>query len=301
MKTAKMHFSSEEEIRKYVDECEAAYRAEVSAACAYAAAGGSIITLAGPTCSGKTTTALILDGDFLAMGKTLHTISIDDFYFDRDFLIERSKAKGEGVDYDSPSTIDLALFGKVVADIEDGGTVTLPRFDFKTGTRVSMETIDITDGDVFLFEGIQAVYPELTRHLAGHNFTSLFISVEQPLLCGSVIFDTRELRFMRRLVRDARTRGAGAEFTCSLWDSVTANEDLHIYPNLGNVHCRIDSLLPYEVSVIKPFVLALLETLSPESAYRAQADALREKLKDVPVIDAKFVPRDSVFREFIGE
>lgn len=301
MKTAKMHFSSEEEIRKYVDECEAVYRAEVSAACACAAAGGSIITLAGPTCSGKTTTALILDDDFLAMGKTLHTVSIDDFYFDRDFLVERSKAMGVPVDYDSPSTIDLALFGKVIEDIEDGGTVTLPKFDFKSGTRVSMETIDITSGDVFLFEGIQAVYPELTKYLAGHSYTSLFISVEQPLVCGDVTFDPRELRFMRRLVRDARTRNASAEFTCSLWAGVTANEDTHIYPNLGNVHRRIDSLLPYEVSVIKPFVTALLDTIPSDSVYRAQAEALREKLKDVPVIDAKFVPDGSVFREFIGE
>ena len=301
MKQAKLHFSSEEEIISYVNACESEYRASVKAACDIAEAGGSIITLAGPTCSGKTTTARILDDEFLKRGKELHTISIDDFYFDRDELQRRAKERGEPLDYDSPSTIDLALFGEVVEQIEAKGTVLLPKFDFKSGRRAAMEEITVTDGDVFLFEGIQAVYPELTKYLAAHSFTSLFISVEQPLDCGGTVFEPRELRFMRRLVRDARTRGASAEFTYSLWGGVVANEEKHIYPNLCGVHRRIDSLLPYEVSVIKPYVLALLDTLPPSSAFLHDANALRDDLQHVPTIDAKYVPAGSVFREFIGE
>ena len=296
-----MHFSSDEEIRAYVQTCEDAYRADVKAACAFAVAGGHIITLAGPTCSGKSTTALILDAAFLEHGKELHTVSIDDFYFDRDVLEERSRAKGEPVDYDSPSTIDLAFFAEVIWQIENGGRVTLPKFDFKSGTRSGTQTISVTAGDYFVFEGIQAVYPELTAHLDGHAYTSLFISVEQPLVCGDVTFLPREIRFMRRLVRDARARNASAEFTFSLWESVVANEEKHIYPNLQGVHRRIDSLLPYEVSVIKPFVLSLLDTVAKDSPHFAAAEELRTKLKEIPVIAAEFVPADSVFREFIGE
>lgn len=301
MKQAKLHFSSEEDIISYVNACEAEYRASVQAACDIAEAGGSIITLAGPTCSGKTTTARILDDEFLKRGKALHSISIDDFYFDRDELQRRAKERGEPLDYDSPSTIDLALFGEVIEQIESKGKVLLPKFDFKSGKRAAMEGITVTDGDVFLFEGIQAVYPALTKYLAAHSFTSLFISVEQPLDCGGTVFAPRQLRFLRRLVRDARTRGATAEFTYSLWNGVVANEDKHIYPNLCGVHCRMDSLLPYEVSVIKPYVLALLDTLPGDSAYVADANALREKLQNIPAIDAKYVPAGSVFREFIGE
>lgn len=301
LKQAKLHFSSEAEIQAYVNDCEAEYFAEVKAACETAAAGGSIITLAGPTCSGKTTTARILDDEFLKLGKELHTISIDDFYFDRDVLAERARKRGEPLDYDSPSTIDLALFGEVIEQIEAKGRIRLPKFDFKSGRRAASEEITVTDGDVFLFEGIQAVYPELTKYLAAHSFTSLFISVEQPLDCGGAVFAPRELRFMRRLVRDARTRGATAEFTCSLWAGVVANEEKHIYPNLGGVDCRIDSLLAYEVSVIKPYVLDLLDTLPSDSAYLGEACILREKLKHVPIIDEKYVPAGSVFREFIGE
>ncbi len=288
-------------MQAYVAACETEYRAEVEAAVETAAAGSSIITLAGPTCSGKTTTARILDAAFLARGKELHTISIDDFYFDCDSLVRRSAARGVPLDYDSPSTIDLALFGEVIEQIEKKGRVLLPKFDFKTGRRVAMEEITVTDGDVFLFEGIQAVYPELTRYLSAHGFTSLFISVEQPLDCGGTVFAPQTIRLMRRLVRDARTRGATAEFTYSLWDGVIANEEKHIYPNLAGVHCRMDSLLGYEVSVIKPYVLELLDTLPTDSAYFSRADALRRALQNIPTMDARYVPAGSVFREFIGE
>lgn len=301
MKQAKLNFSSDEEIKKYVDECERKYLDDVKAACSFAAAGGKIITLCGPTCSGKTTTARILDMDFKNLGKELHTISIDDFYFDREVLAARAAERGKSLDYDSPSTIDLELFGKVVEDIDDGGKVTLPKFDFKEGKRVSMENIFVTDDDVFLFEGIQAVYPELTGYLRSHSYTSLFISVEEGVQCGKDEFAPRELRLLRRLVRDARTRGADAEFTLSLWESVCRNEDEHIYPNIGGCHCRIDSSFAYEVSVIKPFVLPLLESVVPSSRYKEQATALANKLEGIPTIDAKFIPDGSVFREFIGE
>lgn len=300
MKQAKTQFSSEEEIRRYVAECEAEYLEYVYTAREYAR-HSHVITLAGPTCSGKTTTARILDAEFGRLGKTLHTVSIDDFYFDRDVLEARARESGTPLDYDSPATIDLDLFGRVIADIEDGGTVTLPRFDFQTGKRTGFETIEMTEGDVFLFEGIQAVYPALTQYLSGHRYVSLFISVENGLTYGDVAFAPAELRFMRRLVRDARTRGATAEFTFSLWGGVLANEKAHIYPNLGNVDYPIDSVLPYEVSVIKNDVLALLDTLPAGSAWFSEAVALRKKLKDIPVIDKKYVPADSVFREFIGE
>ena len=300
MKQAKVSFSSEAEIRNYVNECEAEYLADVQAACATAAAGGSIITLAGPTCSGKTTTARILDDAFAQRGKELHTVSIDDFYFDREVLAERSRKRGEPLDYDSPDTIDLALFGEVIGKIEARGTVRVPRFDFQVGKRVGFTEFSSDADDIFLFEGIQAVYPAFTKYLALHCLTWLFISVERSIECGGALFAPRELRFMRRLVRDARTRGATAEFTYSLWGGVTANEDAHIYPNLAGVHYRIDSTLAYEVSVLKPYVLTLLDTIAPDSAYFADAEALRRKLTHVPVMDAKYVPEGSVFREFIG-
>lgn len=289
------------EIQSFISKCESSYLADVKKACTLAASGGKIITLCGPTCSGKTTTAKILDDEFKALGKELHAISIDDFYFDRAFLAERSRKNGVPLDYDSPSTIDLDLFAKVIEDIENGGKVLLPKFDFKVGRRTGFEEINVTPGDIFLFEGIQAVYPELTKYLKGHDYTSLFISVAEPLTCCEQEFSAILLRLMRRIVRDARTRGASVEFTLSLWDGVIENENKNIYPNLDKTDFRIDSLMAYEAAVIKPYILPLLDSVPNESRYKAAAKEIAGKFENIPVIDSKFIPENSVFREFIGE
>ncbi len=301
MKTAKIHFSSEEEIKRYVDGCEATYLSDVAKACEAAlGSGSSIITLAGPSCSGKTTTSAILDREFLKIGKTLHAVSIDDFYIDRDVLDARCRRLGIPLDYDSPSTIDFDLFGRVIEQIEKRGKVTIPRFDFKIGRRCGYYDIDCTDGDVFLFEGIQAVYSEFTSHLDTHPYTSLFISVGDKISYGDTVFGQRTLRFFRRLVRDFRTRNTSAKRTFSLWEGVCNNEDVHIFPNLTEQHIYIDSSMPYEVSVIKPFVMPLLLGIEESSPYFETAKGLLDRLENIPVIDEKYVPSGSVFREFIG-
>ena len=301
MKTAKLCFSSEEEIKNYVNECENGYLDGVKAAFESSLqSGSSILTLSGPTCSGKTTTSLILDREFEKIGKTLHTVSIDDFYFDRDLLDARCKEKGIPLDYDSPSTIDFDLFGNAIEQIEKRGKVTLPSFDFKSGKRAGYYTIDSTDGDVFLFEGIQAVYPEFISHLSGHAYTPMFISVASKVAYGDEVFGQRILRFFRRLVRDLRERNTSAEKTFLIWDGVCKNEDENIFPNLTDSHIYIDSSMAYEVSVIKPFLVPLLCGIAEDSVYYEKAQKLLERLSGIPVIDEKYLPRESVFREFIG-
>ncbi len=297
----KLEFSSEKEVAEFVLNCEKRYLDDVKKACEKALAGGRIITLCGPTCSGKTTTALILDDEFKKRGKELHTISIDDFYFDREYLVACSLKNGTPLDYDSPATIDIELFAKVVDEIESCDRVKLPKFDFKSGSRQGFEEINITEGDIFLFEGIQAVYPSLTKYLAGHDYTSLFISVEESIVLNGVEFEPRELRFMRRLVRDARTRGASAEFTFSLWEGVVQNEIKNIYSNLDGIDFEINSSMGYEVSVIKPYVLPLLLGIGEDSEYFHRARTLIEKLEGIPNINSELVPDTSVFREFIGK
>ena len=301
MNVDKLDFTSKSAVADFVNGCEERYLADVKKACDVALGGGKIITLCGPTCSGKTTTALILDDEFKACGKELHTISIDDFYFDKEYLISRSLEKGIPLDYDSPYTIDVELFASSLEQICSLDKVRLPKFDFKTGSRSGFEEISLTDGDIFLFEGIQAVYPNITKHLAGHNYTSIFISVADDVCIDGALFTAREIRFMRRLVRDARARGATAEFTFSLWESVVKNEIENIYPNLSGVDFSINSAMGYEPCVIKPYVLPLLYEIKAESAFYARARALIEKLENIPQIDSEFISDDSVFREFIGK
>lgn len=301
MREAKLRFDSDEEIKRYIADCEARFACQLEAAGRYAVTHGrDILTLCGPTCSGKTTAAALLGKTFADMGRRLHVVSIDNFYYSREYLRLRSLRQGKGVDYDSPDTIDIDCFANAVRAIAARGRVELPVYDFKEGRRTSALQIECTKEDVFLFEGIQAVYPALTKYLAPYGYCSLFISVEQSLLAGTTIFDPREIRFLRRLVRDFQFRGAGAQFTFSLWPSVCKNEDEHIYPNLSGCHFRIDSLMPYEIQVIKPYVLSVLSDLSVMGEYKNQADRILHKLSAVESIDERFVPQNSVFREFIG-
>lgn len=301
MKQAEIRFRDTAEAAAYIAACEAAFEGRLRTVCRDAAAGGRrILTLAGPSCSGKTTTAEMLKQEFAAIGKHLHTISIDDFYYDRDVLVARSRARGGEIDYDSPETVDVPRFAAVVREITNEPVAGVPRFSFREGRRTGMRQIACTPSDAFLFEGIQAVYPELTRYLAGSPYEALFISVESAIDVGGIVFDPREVRFLRRLVRDYKFRASDAENTYTIWQSVLDNEDTHIYPNVAPDVTRIDSALAYEVQVIKPFVLEVLDTLPAGSRFAADATALRAKLASIAPIPADLVPKNSVFREFIG-
>ena len=301
MKQAETRFRDMAAAAAYIAVCEASFENRLRAVCREAAAGGRrILTLAGPSCSGKTTTAEMLKQEFAAIGKHLHTISIDDFYYDRDVLIARSRARGGEIDYDSPETVDVPRFAAVVREITSEPVACVPRFSFREGRRTGMRQIACTPSDAFLFEGIQAVYPELTRYLAGSPYEALFISVESAIEVGGTVFEPREVRFLRRLVRDYKFRATDAENTYTIWQSVLDNENGHIYPNIAPDVTRIDSALAYEVQVIKPFVLEVLDTLPPDSRFAADAAALRAKLAPIAPIPADLVPKNSVFRVFIG-
>ena len=301
MKQAETRFRDMAAAAAYIAVCEASFENRLRAVCREAAAGGRrILTLAGPSCSGKTTTAEMLKQEFAAIGKHLHTISIDDFYYDRDVLIARSRARGGEIDYDSPETVDVPRFAAVVREITSEPVACVPRFSFREGRRTGMRQIACTPSDAFLFEGIQAVYPELTRYLAGSPYEALFISVESAIEVGGTVFEPREVRFLRRLVRDYKFRATDAENTYTIWQCVLDNENGHIYPNIAPEGTRSDSALAYEVQVIKPFVLEVLDTLPPDSRFAADAAALRAKLAPIAPIPADLVPKNSVFREFIG-
>ena len=121
-----------------------------------------IVRLFGPTCSGKTTAAEILISIFESFGKKAHVISIDDFFYSRDELLRRSREKGvDGIDYDSPDTIDLEMLGKFTEEIFESSVVHCPIFDFKVGECVGYRELSIDENDIFIFEVIQANYPNV--------------------------------------------------------------------------------------------------------------------------------------------
>ena len=299
---ARTVFDGEADKRAYVAECEAGYEAALDEAVrrVLAVPDCRIVTLSGPTCSGKTTTARKLISEFSDAGRRVHVVSIDDFYLDRSLLIERANEAGTPIDFDSPTTIDMETFGEAVAAILSGKPARIPHFDFPSGRRTAMETVEPDGHDVYIFEGIQAIYPEVTACFAGHSYVSVAAFAERGILLGDLTIDRTKLRLLRRLVRDYNFRGASPVFTLGLWESVRANEERHILPYMDRVDIRIDSTLAYEISALKPYLAPLLSTLPAEHSFRPCADAILGTLSRIDEISKTYIPKTSVYREFLG-
>lgn len=260
--------------------------------------GCRIITLSGPTCSGKTTTAnklirLITDAGFHAV-----VMSIDDFFLDR---TRTNSIEGEMPDYDSVKAIDLEEFGLCVKGLVSGKPTLIPHYDFVTGMRDSYTEYYPTDRDIFVFEGIQAVYPEVVAFL-GDSYKSIFIHVDEEVNADGVSLSRHEIRLCRRVIRDYRFRNAHPEFTLYLWENVRANEEASIYPNAGACDVYINSFLPYELFFLAKNGLPILESVPKDSPYRDEAEELAAKLRHFinPYFEESMIPENSVFREFIG-
>jgi len=257
--------------------------------------GNRIITLSGPTCSGKTTTAAMLVREIESSGMRANVISIDDFYLD-----DLHTREGE-LDFDSVNTIDLDCLADVTEKLLRGERVNIPHFDFKVGRRTSYTELVPREDDIYVFEGIQAVYPEVTK-LLGDRYTSVFICVRDDVMFNGVYFSSHEIRLLRRIVRDALFRNTPPEETFAYWDSVRENEEENIFPNAENPHISIDSFLLYELFISAPIVLDMMSGAKLTEEHRGLANSLMIRLCkiDGSMFDTSIIPDCSVFREFIG-
>lgn len=295
-------FADETEKKAFVALCEAEFRTRLHKIASAAADRKDLhfITLAGPTCSGKTTTAGILIEKLESIGRRVVVISIDDFFYDRAHLFAEAQRSGIPFDMDSVRAIDLDALRAFVSDLLAGKPSVLPRFDFHEGKRKVGDTVIPHPEDIYLFEGIQAVYPEVTALFPRHAVLSLYISVEETVVTPDGRWLPREIRLLRRLLRDSKFRNTDAETTFSHWGSVVRNEIANIEPYKNACDHRIDSAMPYELCVMKEPLTALLASVSEGHDHAVAARLLFEKLSRLPTFDETYVPADSVLREFIG-
>jgi len=275
-----------EEARRTVETAEADFEARLVALSAAvsrecAEDGIRILRLTGPTCSGKTTFSKKLTDGFAAFGRNVHTVSIDNFYRPREFLIERSKQLGlDKVDYDSIDTIDFDALSECVREIFTDDETLIPVFDFNAGKAVGFEHISYESGEMFIFEGIQAIYPEVTGLFSHYNYVSVFICAIEPLICNGKLFEPNEIRLLRRLVRDYKFRGSSPERTFEMWDGVRENEDINIFPYVGECNIKINSTLPYEINVLAPHLRKILSLVEPGSRYYGSARDILSKIEE---------------------
>ena len=300
MKTIPCTIRTTEEAQAYVDLCETRYTERIEEALASILTGEpvGIVALAGPTCSGKTTTAAKLTRRIEEAGRRAVVMSIDDFFKDR---ADRNVVDGESPDYDSAAAIDLHYFEAFMKRLNAGLPVLVPHYDFTATGRTAYNEYYPHPDDIYVFEGIQAVYPEVTR-LFGARYFTIFMNVKEDVSCGDSALNRDELRLLRRIVRDYRFRGATPEFTLHLWEGVRANELNNIFPNAKKRDLTLDSFLDYEPFFLARYAVPLLRTVPAGSRYRDEAEDLAARLAafDCPLVEERMIPQNSVFREFIG-
>ena len=303
MKQIRTVFQNEEEKRAFVLEGDLAFGERVLSSVTRLILNDPvrIMTVSGPSCSGKTTTAELICQALRENGKKVHVISLDNFFLSRSFLLKRAALNGTKIDFDSPDTLDFDALTEVTEAAFSGKPVLVPVFNFKTGERDGVTDFGIPSvDDVYLFEGIQAVYPEVTTLFGRHPFRSVFLSVGEDAKYGNTVFLREEIRFLRRLVRDRRYRGAAPEFTFRIWDSVRENERKHIFPNADKCDLQLTTYLPYELNMIRDEAYACLDTIGKGTDYYKTAKKLQRKLEPLPSISSAYLSETSLYHEFLG-
>lgn len=261
-----------------------------------------VLRLIGPTCAGKTTAAAMLKKRFLDYGKHLHLVSIDDFYFDTERLREMSREKGiDGIDYDSPDTIDTDALDRFVTEIFTEDRSHCPVFDFNVGKRTGYKEFKCGDEDIFLFEGIQVLYPAVSEifEKTGHTTVEIYIAPQSSIEIGGSVFEPNEIRLMRRIVRDRNFRGSEADFTLRLWSSVRENEEKNIFPFVKNCKYSIDSTMPYEIGILKPYLKNALENMPEDNEFSEQRAQMLQKIRGVLTLPDTLIPEGSIYKEFV--
>ena len=260
-----------------------------------------MVMLAGPSSSGKTTSAHRLATQLRVHGKRPILISLDDYYRDRDTILPGPDGK---VDLEHINTIDTDLFAHHVEMLMKGETVYLPRFNFVSGKREQSDrALTMDESTVFVVEGLHALNPILLPQGIDENKVfRMYVTPMLPLnLDDHNRIPTSMLRLLRRIVRDYQTRGASVEHTLSMWDSVRRGEKLWIFPFQENADLIFNSSTLYELSVLKHRIFPLLNAVQPEENCYEDVRGLVKILNYILECDPEDeIPPTSVVREFIG-
>lgn len=257
-----------------------------------------LICIAGPSSSGKTTFANRLRIELMSRGLRPIRLSIDDYYLPRALAPVDEDGKP---DLESIYALDIELFNQNMLDLINGEKVQLPKFDFNTGKRVPGRVLQVEEDQPIIIEGIHALNEQLTTLIPKHQKFKIYISPQAQInLDDQNPISLTDLRLLRRLVRDKKFRNASALETMSMWPSVRKGEFTWIYDTQEGADYVYNSVLSYELPVMRKYALPVLEEIDRESEYWPLAERLIRMLKYFVDLDEKWVPSNSLMREFIG-
>ena len=258
-----------------------------------------IVMIAGPSSSGKTTFSHRLSIELMVQGLKPHPIAADDYFKDREHT---PKDENGEYDFECLEAIDVEQFNKDMTDLLAGKEVKMPSFNFKTGKReYKGKTLKLGDEDILVIEGIHGLNDKFSASLPKESKFKIYISALTQLnIDDHNRIHTTDLRLLRRMVRDARTRGSSAEDTLARWASVRRGEEKNIFPFQEGADEMFDSSLVYELAVLKQYAEPLLFGIPTDSPYYSEANRLLKFLDYFLTMPSDNVPKNSLVKEFIG-
>lgn len=258
-----------------------------------------LILIAGPSSSGKTTFSHRLSTQLSVYGLKPHPIAADDYFVNR----EKTPLDENGkLDFEHIDAIDIEQLNRDMLDLLSGKTVELPNFNFKTGKREYKGRYKrLGPEDILIIEGIHCLNDRLTYRLPKESKFKIYISALTQLnIDEHNRIPTTDGRLLRRIVRDARTRGADARRTIEMWPSVRRGEENNIFPYQEEADIMFNSALIYELAVLKLYAEPLLFSIEPEEPEYEEAKRLLKFLDYFLPIPGDCIPNNSLIREFIG-
>jgi len=261
--------------------------------------GAKIVMIAGPSSSGKTTFSYRLATQFRALGYTPHPIGVDNYFKNRS---EYPKDENGKPDMEALECVDIEKFNEDMNCLLKGGKIELPRFNFVSGMReYKGEFLEMGKNDVLIIEGIHCLNDKLSYSLPKESKFKIYISALTQLNVDEHNrIPTTDGRLIRRMVRDARTRGTSALETIRRWSSVRKGEDKNIFPYQEQADVMFNSALVYELAVLKLYAEPLLFNIPRSCPEYEEAKRILKFLDYFLGIDSENIPRNSIVREFIG-
>lgn len=289
------------EIKGFIESCELHFTDGIRKACDQIIRNNDkkFIMIAGPSSSGKTTTTRVLGAYLRSKGYDPICLSTDDYFVNRE---DNPKDEFGEYDFECLNAIDTKQFNEDLMKLLKGEEVNIPTFNFITGKReYHSHYIKLKENSIILIEGLHSLNDDLTPGIPEKYKYKIYLSPFIPLnIDRHNYISTLDLRLIRRIVRDNRTRGYTVSKVIEKWQSVRNGEEKYIFPFTHQADMIINTALPYEIGVLKVYAEPLLLSIDTDSKYYEEARRLLKFLRSFYSITSEYVSKSSILREFIG-
>ncbi len=288
-------------IKGFIESCELHFNDQIRKVSEEIIRSNNIkfVMIAGPSSSGKTTTTRVLGAYLRSLGYEPICLSTDDYFVEREYNPKNDLGE---YDFECLNAIDIKLLNENLKALLNGKEVSIPTFNFITGKKeYHNNIIKLKENSIILIEGLHCLNDDLIPYIDKKYKYKVYLSPFIPLnIDRHNYISTIDLRLIRRMIRDSRTRGINASDTIKNWQSVRDGEEKYIFPYTHQADTIINTALPYELGVLKIYAEPLLLTIDSASPFYAEARRLVKFLKSFYPISSELVSKDSILREFIG-